>query len=670
MRTLLVIMTVLSLLIGSAWQLKSVSADVPLDYDIPNGHFFTQANGSPAGTEPGGYAVTNEADAPFWDEFRRLGGVGALGYPVSRRFAWNGFAVQAFQKGVLQWRPEAKQGWLVNVFDLLHDGGKDTWLLNFRSTPGPLPADFDGGRAWPDVVAKRQALLNENAAIKKQYFSNPDPLTFYGLPTSRIIDNGNHYVLRLQRAVIQQWKIDVPWAKAGQVTVANGGDIAKESGLLPQQAIAVDLPPWGAGRIVAIDPGHGGAEIGAAYRFGDGTTITEKELNLRVALKVADLLTRAGYKPVLTRKTDSAVNFPPKLLTSRPPIGLDDELQARINIANNAGAKLFLSIHFNGHRDSRLRGPEVYYCADRPFSADSRRFADRLLDNLKRALSSIGYQGDDGAVKTDSQAVGAGQHFYLLGPASSIIYRPSTMPAALAEGLFVTNPGDASSLRGDRTLDAIARAYANAVHQYFIDANAQLPTLPPATPTPVPTPVPTPAPTPPPAPQPAPQPAPPPTPPPAPLGQGTIATDFGGGATLRAKAATSYAAVATLSNGTVVDLLKVVNGEAVVGTDTRWYNVRYDGILGFVYAQLIRRANGLPIPIGQGTVKAEFGGGAMLRAAPNTQAGVVTPIPNGTVIDLLQAVSGEAVLAGNARWYQSQYNASIGFIYSALVVVN
>lgn len=49
---------------------------------------------------------------------------------------------------------------------------------------------------------------------------------------------GNHYAIRLQRAVLQEWKEDVPWASAGEVTIANGGDIAKELGGLPSAALA------------------------------------------------------------------------------------------------------------------------------------------------------------------------------------------------------------------------------------------------------------------------------------------------------------------------------------------------------------------------------------------------------------------------------------------------
>ena len=72
------------------------------DYPIPNGHFFTQAA---PGQQGNGYRVANEAGIPFWDAFEEAGGVAELGYPLSRRFVWNGTVVQAFQKGALRWLP-------------------------------------------------------------------------------------------------------------------------------------------------------------------------------------------------------------------------------------------------------------------------------------------------------------------------------------------------------------------------------------------------------------------------------------------------------------------------------------------------------------------------------------------------------------------------------------
>jgi hypothetical protein len=155
---------------------------------------------------------------------------GQGGYPISRRFVYDGFVIQAFQKLVLQWRPEVGVAYPMNVFDELSEAGHDPRLFSTRQTPYPM-INFDPpGVSWAQIVAGRQALLNANVAIRTRYFSFSDPLNVFGLPTSRVEDMGNHYAVRTQRAVFQQWKEAVPWAGAGQVTIANGGDIAKEMG--------------------------------------------------------------------------------------------------------------------------------------------------------------------------------------------------------------------------------------------------------------------------------------------------------------------------------------------------------------------------------------------------------------------------------------------------------
>ncbi|GIW06526.1 MAG: hypothetical protein KatS3mg060_1331 [Dehalococcoidia bacterium] len=202
------------------------------NWDIPNGHFFTQT-GEPGKT---GFAVTDDAGVPFYTEFRRLGGTDGVGFPRSHRFIWNGFVTQVFQKAIFQWSPERGVVNFVNVFDELSSAGKDAWLDRERATPRPLSSSFDEGKSWPEIQTARLALLDQDPALKQVYFGQPDPLRSFGLPTSRVEDRGNHTVVRLQRAVLQRWKVDVPWAKAGQVTIANGGDIALEAGVIPTEA--------------------------------------------------------------------------------------------------------------------------------------------------------------------------------------------------------------------------------------------------------------------------------------------------------------------------------------------------------------------------------------------------------------------------------------------------
>ena len=193
--------------------------------------FLTETGGG-----KGGYSVCDDAQARFRSAFERWG-LQKIGYPISRRYRQDGFVTQAFQKTIMQWRPELEVVMLVNIFDDLHNGGYDEMLLESRQTPKQLPPGWDGNRSFGEVVTTRQKLLSQRPALHAAYFASNDPLTFYGLPTSNVQDMGNHYAIRLQRTVLQEWKEDVPWAKEGEVTIANGGDIAKELGTLPAGAL-------------------------------------------------------------------------------------------------------------------------------------------------------------------------------------------------------------------------------------------------------------------------------------------------------------------------------------------------------------------------------------------------------------------------------------------------
>lgn len=476
------VVLILATMLGS---LGNVAAAPPeaapsesVEFSMPNGWFYTQTNGRGGGSGLG-YSVMDDSNAQFWSAFRRLGGVNAIGYPVSRRFEWKGLISQAFQKVVLQWQPSTGQVAFVNVFDEMTSAGKDRWLKDERSTPERLVL-AENGVSWDQIVNNRLSFLEANPAIKSHYFATSDYLSRYGLPTSRVEDLGNAYVIRLQRAVMQQWKVNVPWARAGDVTVANGGDIGKESGLFPESALkiegsastAVSSPGANAtprnprALTVVIDAGHGGSESGAIHRFADGSIVYEKDVNLRVATMLGNELFRLGYNVVMTRRADTRVNGSGDITNDRL-VNLNDDLQARVDIANNSGADIFVAVHHNGSGTADMRGTEVYYCDARPFSNDSRDLAMNLQAGLIRSFREAGYPAIDRGYKVDSKALGAGRHYYLLGPKSSRLARPSSMPSIIGEALFVSNDQEANLLRQEGFLAAEARGYVHGINAYF-----------------------------------------------------------------------------------------------------------------------------------------------------------------------------------------------------------
>ncbi|HET6319933.1 MAG TPA: cellulase family glycosylhydrolase [Chloroflexota bacterium] len=212
------------------------------DYDITGGHFFTQTNGRKESAA--GFSVTNADGVPLWDTFQSLGGVEVLGYPVTRRFQMDGFTVQAFQKAVLQWRPDQGNKFaFLNTFDVLHDRGRDDWLEVSRQTPRPFDTAADNGLPWDRVLARHVAFLDKvPPPLKERFLSEDDWINHYGLPVATQ-EYANSVVVRAQRATLQYWKEAVPWAAKGTVSVANGGDLAKEAGLYPWLAATPENAP-------------------------------------------------------------------------------------------------------------------------------------------------------------------------------------------------------------------------------------------------------------------------------------------------------------------------------------------------------------------------------------------------------------------------------------------
>ena len=220
--------------------LCSILIDSPIataqaaDYPVPGGWFFSQTGGdSPEAGD--GYTVVDDEYARFWSAFQDFGGVEAVGYPVSRRFVWDGFLTQAMQKVVFQWRPDTESVAFVNVFDDLHRRGFDQALVDQL-----MPAEErfeESGLTFEQIVQQRTQLLAEEPALLATYQAASNPLQFFGLPTSKIQTFPGLRSIRMQRAVLQIWTQDFPWAKAGQVTIANGGDVAKQLGMFPAGAM-------------------------------------------------------------------------------------------------------------------------------------------------------------------------------------------------------------------------------------------------------------------------------------------------------------------------------------------------------------------------------------------------------------------------------------------------
>jgi len=199
--------------------------------------------------------------------------------------------------------------------------------------------------------------------------------------------------------------------------------------------------------------------------------LLEKDVNMAIARRLAALLRAGGYRALLTRDGDTGANVPAQDRTGDGKIDVQDDLQARLDRANEAGAQLLLSMHNNGYPSAAESGSETYYCPDRPYGERNAVLARLLQDAFISRLAAAGYRPRDRGAKADTNfrvIDGVAYHASLLGPAQPPrIVRPSQMPAVIGESLFTTNPTEGSLLAREDIQQAIAQAYFDAVQAYF-----------------------------------------------------------------------------------------------------------------------------------------------------------------------------------------------------------
>jgi N-acetylmuramoyl-L-alanine amidase len=465
-----------------------------------------------------GYRIGEDA---FWDYFRVRGGVRSFGYPVSNVFALYGMKVQIFQRQILQLRPDGG----VQTMNILDEGLLPYTRMNGSTFPASDPNVVnrspkpDAPDYHPKTLEFVRAMALDNwdgepVNFAKTFFSTVRPedaypngvpeggdalvpyfnLEIWGLPTSTPMHdptNPNFIYQRFQRGIMHydkgcgctQGLLLADYVKALMTQRNLPPDLAEQakgSKLIGQfkpgqpQSIARpgDLPgsdlsnSFRRDPVVTLDAGHGGTEIGAAHTYADGTVLMEKELNLRVMLRLRDLLQQSGFQVTPTRTRDAQVNVDKKDLTGDGRVTLSDDLQARVDTANSTGSDVFVAVHFNGVSDPNIKGTYTFFDPDRPFADRSKALAEMVDQSLTKSLRDAGYNTIDHGATKDTSVLG-GDHYYLLSPKTDVVPRPSLMPAVIGEGLFLTNEDDANAIRKDAIVEAVARGYAEGIKAYF-----------------------------------------------------------------------------------------------------------------------------------------------------------------------------------------------------------
>ncbi len=273
-----------------------------------------------------------------------------------------------------------------------------------------------------------------------------------------------------------------------------GGDTTPTPELIqtptpPSNQSGVEMPTQSladAEHIVCIDAGHGGWDPGFTREANSrAPAIQESDINLAMAWMLKERLEREGIGVVMTRPSGLAVNVfnedingDGQTLQDSQTAGDRDELQARINICNEAGADLLISLHLNGFDDDAARGYEVLYTRApfRPFGDRSADLANFVYRAINAAYDSAGFDTQPrGAIADDEldavlHAGGVERHLVILGPGiqnADYTIEPSEMPGVVIEPVFVSNDDDAAFIARTENQQLLVDAYARGILQYF-----------------------------------------------------------------------------------------------------------------------------------------------------------------------------------------------------------
>lgn len=199
------------------------------------------------------------------------------------------------------------------------------------------------------------------------------------------------------------------------------------------------------GKIICIDPGHGGTAATDSYRQGP-TGEREEWVNLRVALHLKTLLEDQGAVVVMTRTSDEAV-----------------PLTRRAEIAREHDADVFLSIHHNATADPQVNFPIIYFHGN----ASENLAGARLGESLALSFRKLMYKEDVPVSIVSDYAIFA-------GAGASVLRETYGIPAVLAEASFFTNPEEEHRLKDPAYNHQEAAAYLDALINYF---NAPIPDI-------------------------------------------------------------------------------------------------------------------------------------------------------------------------------------------------
>ena len=191
-------------------------------------------------------------------------------------------------------------------------------------------------------------------------------------------------------------------------------------------------------KVIVLDAGHGIPDEGA--QSSNGTT--EAQTNLKIALKVQNLLEQSGATVILTRSDENAIyDLDSKTLKEKKI----SDIHNRVKIGNENSADIFVSIHLNKIPQNQYWGWQCFY---KDGNEQSTKLAKSLQSNLNESIQK---ENKRVAMKLDTV----------------YIMKHVEVPISIVECGFLSNPEEEKLLLEDSYQDKLAGGIYNGIIDYF-----------------------------------------------------------------------------------------------------------------------------------------------------------------------------------------------------------
>lgn len=190
------------------------------------------------------------------------------------------------------------------------------------------------------------------------------------------------------------------------------------------------------GKIILVDPGHGGPDGGA----GSDQTL-EKDIALKISLKLRDYLQQQGALVNMTRDSDIDLAAPDTRGYSRRKV---EDLKNRLKLINNPDNNFFVSIHLNAIPSSKWSGAQTFYA---PQHVENEKAAKFIQDELRKNLGNT------------TRKAKPLTHVYILKYAKK--------PGVLVEVGFLSNPAERANLKKDSYQEKVADSIYKGIIRFF-----------------------------------------------------------------------------------------------------------------------------------------------------------------------------------------------------------